>query len=86
MITPGGIYGVMDEFSRDSLFYLANDLGWGLGLSIAAVSLGIKLFFMPLMASTQINALKLKLLEPEMKNFQATSQRLSQLGDYAALR
>jgi len=42
-----------------------------MGISIAALSLGIKLFFMPLMFGTQVNSLKMKLLEPETKNFQA---------------
>lgn len=48
-ISPGSLYTHMDEFSRDAMLYLANDLGWGLGLSIAALSLGIKVVFMPLM-------------------------------------
>lgn len=57
--------------SRDILFYISESsgLGWGLGLSIATCSLGIKLVFMPLMTFTQVNALKMKLIEPEMKNF-----------------
>ena len=42
----------MDMFSRDMLFYLANDLGLGLGASIMAISLGIKLLFLPMMVGT----------------------------------
>lgn len=51
-ISPGNIYNHLDEFSRDALLYLSNDLGWGMGISIAVLSLGIKLFFMPLMFGT----------------------------------
>jgi len=68
-ISPGNIYNHLDEFSRDAVLYLSNDLGWGMGVSIAALSFGIKLFFMPLMFGTQVNSLKMKLLEPETKNY-----------------
>lgn len=58
--------------TRDILFYIADPEGYGLGLglSIALCSLGIKLVFMPLMTFTQLNAAKMKLIEPEMKLFQ----------------
>lgn len=68
-VSPGNLYTHLDEFSRDSLLYLSNDLGWGMGIAIASLSLGIKLVFMPLIFGTQINALKMKLLEPETKNY-----------------
>lgn len=51
-IAPGNIYNHLDEFSRDALLYLANDLGWGMGISIAALSFAIKFAFMPLMFGT----------------------------------
>ncbi|KAL4449699.1 hypothetical protein ABPG74_008072 [Tetrahymena malaccensis] len=85
-IAPGNIYNHLDEFSRDALLYLCNDLGWGMGISIAALSFGIKLAFMPLMFGTQINALKMKLLEPETKNFQAQVSRLQKQGDFNNVR
>lgn len=68
-IYPSNIYAHMDEFSRDALLYLSNDLGWGMGIAIAALSFGIKLAFMPIMFGTQVNTFKIKLLEPESKNF-----------------
>lgn len=58
-ISPSNLYTHLDEFSRDALLYLSNDLGWGMGLSIIAISLSIKFTFMPLMLGTQVNALKL---------------------------
>lgn len=44
----------------------------GYGGAIIAISLGIKLLFTPLMFAAQLNGLKMKLLEPETKNFQAS--------------
>jgi YidC/Oxa1 family membrane protein insertase len=40
-------------------------MGWG----ILAISMGIKLVFTPLMFSAQLNACRMKLIEPETKNF-----------------
>lgn len=51
-ISPGNIYNHMDEFSRDALLYISNDLGWGMGIAITSITLGIKFFFMPLMFAT----------------------------------
>ncbi len=48
-VTPSSIYNFLDLFSRDALFYLANDAGWGMGLAIVGISFGVKFFFMPLM-------------------------------------
>lgn len=68
-LSPIKIYHHMDEFSRDAVVYLANDLGLGMGISIAAMSFAIKFAFMPLMFASQLNSLKMKLLEPETKNY-----------------
>lgn len=59
----------MDEGSRELLFYCANDLNMGLGMAIIVCSIGVKLIYAPIMIFTQINAIKMKLLEPETKNF-----------------
>ncbi len=48
-LSPTSIYEKMDVFSRDALLYVANDLGMGMGVAILSISLGIKLFFVPLM-------------------------------------
>lgn len=85
-LSPGSIYHQMDEFSRDLLLYFSDTLGWGMGLGIAAVSLGIKLLYMPIMVQMQMNAQKMKLLEPETKNMQATIQRLQKMGDFKGIR
>ncbi len=41
---------------------------------------------MPLMIKAQLNALKMKLIEPEMKNFQNLSQRLQKAGDWNGIK
>ena len=66
----------MDEGSREILFYCANDLNLGIGMAIVICSITVKLLYAPIMIYTQINAIKMKLLEPETKNFQATSKKL----------
>lgn len=38
---------------------------YGMGMAIVAITVGIKLVYTPLMIKTNINTLKLKLLEPE---------------------
>ncbi len=48
-LMPSKLYETLDVFSRDALFYVANDLGWGMGISIAVLSLAIKGIFLPLM-------------------------------------
>lgn len=40
-----------------------------MGAGIVIVSFGIKILFSPLMLYTQLNAVKMKLIEPETKNF-----------------
>jgi YidC/Oxa1 family membrane protein insertase len=65
---------------------MANDLGWGMGISIVAISLGIKALFGPLMFSSQLNTIKMKLIEPETKNFNASLQKLTQAKDMAGSR
>ena len=68
-VTPGSIYNFLDEGSRELLLWLSNDCGYGMGLGIVGISLGIKVIFGPVMIATQLNAVKMKLIEPEMKNF-----------------
>ena len=85
-LSPGSIYKEMDELSRDLLLYFSDTLGWGMGFGIAAVSLGIKFLYMPIMIKMQMNAQKMKLLEPETKNMQATIQRLQKMGDFKGIR
>ena len=68
-VSPRHIYDYLDVFSRDALLYLCDDLGWGIGYAIIGITLAIKIFYMPFMILTQRNAMKLKLLEPEMNNF-----------------
>jgi YidC/Oxa1 family membrane protein insertase len=85
-LSPSFLYEQLDIFSRDALLYVANDLGYGFGTAILSISLAIKIFFVPLMIKTQINGIKMKLIEPEMKNFQNTIQRYSRAGDFAKVR
>jgi len=40
-----------------------------MGAGIILISLGIKMMFAPILFMSQLNALKMKLLEPESKNF-----------------
>lgn len=49
MITPTHLYNSLDVFSRDLLFYLADDMNWGIGLGILGISVAIKVVFAPLM-------------------------------------
>lgn len=65
------LYTNMDELSREAIFYVANDYGMGLGLGVGiiACSFALKTFFLPLLTYTQLTATKMKLIEPEMKNF-----------------
>lgn len=67
--SPGSLYNNMDIFSREALLYVANDLGLGIGVGILSISLLIKFIFMPIAMKAQVNAIKMKLLEPESKNF-----------------
>lgn len=67
----GDIYLMVEELSRDIFFYLSENLGLGMGLTICAISIGIKLVYMPFIIGTQLNALKKRLLEPEMKHYQS---------------
>lgn len=85
-IAPMNLYNEFDVFSREALMYLTTDMGWGMGMSIIGISLGIKFAFMPLMMGTQINALKMQLLEPEQKNYQAQVSRLQKQGDFNGVR
>lgn len=85
-ISPGSIYEYLDEGSRELLLWVANDLNYGMGIGIVGVSLALKVVFAPIMVKAQLNAIRMKLIEPEMKNFQQATQRLSRMGDFTALR
>lgn len=85
-LSPKNLYLEFDQFTRDSILYLADEMGWGMGLSIAAISFGIKFFFLPIMMATQVNVLKTKLLEPETKQFQIQQQWFQKQGDLIGLR
>ncbi|CAD8132663.1 unnamed protein product [Paramecium octaurelia] len=84
--TPTNMYNSLDEYSRELLLYLANDLSWGMGWGILAISMGIKIAFTPLMFSAQLNACRMKLIEPESKNFQNMIQRAMRAQDFKASR
>ena len=43
------LYQIMDETIRDSILYIANDLGLGIGLGIIGASMAVKLLFGPFM-------------------------------------
>jgi YidC/Oxa1 family membrane protein insertase len=68
------------------LLYVAHDLGFGMGWAIILVSLGLRSVFLPLIGATQLNAVKMKLLEPEMKNFQNTMSKFQRAGDFKGTR
>lgn len=71
---------------KEALEYVADDLGLGIGWAIVLISAAIKVSFMPLMIKAQLNALKMKLIEPEMKNFQNLTQRLQKAGDWNGMK
>jgi len=85
-LAPGAIYEQMDKLSRDMLLYVSHDLGFGMGWAIILVSLGIRFAFIPLIGKTQLNAIKMKLLDPEMKNFQNTMQKYQRMGDFKGVK
>lgn len=89
----------MDQLTSDSIFYVANHLGLGVAGGIVAVSLVVKLAFMPFMIAAvlklkihkinilkNLNAIKMKLIEPEMKNFQSLMSSLQKSRDYQAVK
>jgi YidC/Oxa1 family membrane protein insertase len=85
-LAPGTIYEEMDKLSREILLYVSHDLGYGMGWAIILVSLGIRFAFIPLIGKTQLNAIKMKLLDPEMKNFQNTMQKYQKMGDFKGVK
>jgi len=85
-LSPNSLYETMDYYSREALLYVAHDLNMGMGWAIILVSLGIRSVFLPLIGATQLNAVKMKLLEPEMKNFQNTVQKYQRAGDFKGSR
>ena len=78
---PSNLYHEMDGLSRDILVYLSNDLSLGMGMSIALISIGLKMAFVPLQTLAQLNGLKMKLLDPETKSIMAKSQQSQKKGD-----
>jgi membrane protein insertase Oxa1/YidC/SpoIIIJ len=63
VISPTSIYHGLNELFE----VIISDVGTscGVGWTILMVTVGIKLVYAPLMIKTNINTLKLKLLEPE---------------------
>jgi len=82
-LNPATIFQNMEQAARDLLLYLGTDLGWGMGVGIIVISAGIKLLFTPAAFGMTFHAQKMKLIEPEMKNFQAAMQRLNAGGNFA---
>eukprot|EP01016_Furgasonia_blochmanni_P036827 TRINITY_DN4252_c0_g2_i4.p1 TRINITY_DN4252_c0_g2~~TRINITY_DN4252_c0_g2_i4.p1 ORF type:complete len:398 (-),score=65.63 TRINITY_DN4252_c0_g2_i4:169-1362(-) len=86
VLSPTNIYHFLDHLSRDALLYLSHDLGWGMGLGIIGITIALKSCFLPFMVWGQLNAVKMKLLEPEFKNYQQLTQKLSRMGDFKGVR
>ena len=63
-----GMYEVvayLDEVIVDQWFYLANELGLGMGVGLMVASLGARVAFLPVLMYNQISGIKMKLLQPD---------------------
>jgi len=78
------LYLYMDDFLMDWLTYLSVDCGWGWGVGILAISCGVRGVMLPFFLLSSRASLKMKLLEPEFAEYQATMKRLQQSGNKAA--
>ena len=63
------MYTNLDEFYQNSVLFLAQDMSLGFGMSILILSAGLKIGLIPANIAMQKQALKMKLIEPEMKQF-----------------
>ena len=84
-VSPMNIYGTADEFSRYLTLLLANDYSLGITGGIIAVSVIVKFIVAPFMFVSQTQALRMKLIAPEMKLFQNDMTNAQKSGDYAQL-
>ncbi|KAM3147707.1 hypothetical protein pb186bvf_000035 [Paramecium bursaria] len=82
--SPRQLYLDFDIYLRDFMVDLAADYGYG--AAILGISIGLKVIFTPFLLSAQIQGLKMKLIEPEMKNMQTMRTRLQQLQDMQGLK
>lgn len=80
------MYYGLDEIMRDTTLYLAQDFNLGMGVAIFAVSAGIKLIFTPLHMKAQVQGLKMKLIQPEMKEYQNKMSEYSKKGDFGGVK
>jgi len=62
-LTPSNIYAVLDENVRESILYMANDVGLGVGLGIIAVAFVFKIIFSPAMILAVFSLYYSKLFE-----------------------
>jgi YidC/Oxa1 family membrane protein insertase len=85
-LSPTSLYEDVDTFTRDATLYMSQELGWGMGWAIFAMSVGLKLIFLPLQAAAQLQSVKMRLISKETKAFQERTKLLAKKGDYEAMK
>lgn len=79
-----GSYEAFHDFAIDSITAI-NSMGYGLGLGIIAFSLGMRALYSPFILYSQVCALKMQMLAPEMAAYKQAMNRIYKGGNRAAL-
>ncbi len=84
MVSPTSIYHGLNELFEVGMTSWGTT--YGVGWTILMITVGIKTLYAPLMIKTNINTLKLKLLEPETQLFQQKMKRSQAKQDMPGIR
>lgn len=76
----------LDEVFTNQWFYLADELGLGMGAGLMVACLGARLAFVPLLCYTQITGIKMKLLQPDIDDIQTSMKRHMKEGNREATK
>ena len=70
-LKPMKIYEFLDQFSRQLLFYLSDDLGLGLGTGIVIVSVALKLLYSKTIVKSQAMSYDREQMQGEFRKLQS---------------
>lgn len=87
-----GLTGLMPSFDSmqetiiEATTFLAQDIGIGMGPAMLVISAGLSLTLLPFRLKMQLQALKMRMLAPELKVLQDKSADLQKKGNYAKMK
>lgn len=87
-----GLSGLMPSFDsmQESIIqattFLAQEIGMGMGPAMLVISAGLSLTLLPFRLRMQLQALKMRMLGPELKVLQDKSADLQKKGNYAKMK